>query len=127
MKRIELVCFSLIIASFFVLVISMDYWAILEGTETQLSGIIADISSAVPGGKVYSEPTLVSGDSGITEFRAIALVLAFAAVMNLFAIALASWRRLRFGPFKLYIPLIVVSAVLIAAISYVAVKSAIFF
>ncbi|MDN3640947.1 hypothetical protein QWY82_19265 [Simiduia curdlanivorans] len=127
MNIVPKICLVLIASSLAILFASMGYWLRLDGSEFQLAQKIAAISSTVQAGVEYHEPTMVPGDDGVTEVRAIAIALASAVLLSVFSFVVATASRVKYGQYRLYLPLAFCSLILAVGIIYVGLRAGIQF
>ena len=94
------------------------YHMSLLGQETALARTLSIIASIGGDAPVYTEPTVVPGDGGFTEGRAVFAVFVLAGALSLYAVILASYKRLKAGHYKLFLPLLFGAGAIFMGIVY---------
>jgi len=90
----------------------------LIGQETEWAEALSKIASIANDGPVYTEPTMIPGDGGFTEERAVFAVFVLAWLLSLAALLLASYQRLKAGPYRSFLPLFFGAGAILMGIIY---------
>ncbi|MAD43871.1 MAG: hypothetical protein CMI02_11855 [Oceanospirillaceae bacterium] len=105
MSYLTKICIGLAAASLVIFYAAFYYYMSLLGQETAWAEALSIIASIGGDGPVYTEPTMVPGDGGFTEERAVFAVFVLAGILSLAAVVLASYKRLKTGHYRLFLPL----------------------
>lgn len=118
MNKVPQICMSLIGASLLLFYGAFFYFQDLKNDDARLANTFANATSMLSSKREYDGPTMVPGDSGFTEERAIIVLLMVAVLISVASWIIASYKRLTVGPYKLFIPLMFGSGAVIGCILF---------
>ncbi|MFL0804630.1 MAG: hypothetical protein K6L81_12995 [Agarilytica sp.] len=122
MKNIEIVCLGVNLSAFFSFNLLFNYWQVFDGNELFLAQAVAAVTSSLSSSPPVSEPTLAPAGWYISEYVGIMIFMAVSAIVPMITLVVATVKRVKYGKYRFFIPLVFSSVGVVTCVIYTSVK-----